>query len=391
MQIEGIGPVRTKKLLRIGVQSLKQLAELNPQTIEKTLNRNTPFGDQLLQTMSDSIPKIVASVEQLHEQPTDGKIQRLSFRVHISLAAWKPKSSTSRTPSNGGNEVLRHKGFLLVGSHGKAVEYYASFELAEDSNSSDVFDVSVSTGGGKQASERWVDFLAGPDNFVGADFHHRVHINPMGCNTREPQIEPAQPHDAHPPKREFPNAQAGARKGEAITRMIDDLDVVDEEDSFLDLTMECNSPSPPPKAKALRRRPPSPSPGELLQKAWPFTSSLPVKRLRDGTSSSVAKCPFEGTRLSAFMEPAPKTVSIPDEEKGEEKDLEIDEYTAIFELLAREMDGDLGVGCGDTGTDDGLIEGGTEAGNRAVPRVPVPKKVPSKAKDYDCDFRHAFQ
>lgn len=330
MQLDGIGPVRVKKLMRVSVQSLQQLADLEPRFIEKTLTKTIPYGDSLRKSLAETIPKIVAQVEQIGF-PVVGKAKSaLLFRVHVELSSWWPQSSGLESQQTEvGYKDFRHKGFLLVGSHGRRVECFEHFELGADSNSRESFDVEI-----QLAGERWIDFLVGPNDFVGADFHHRVHVNPAGISK------------VNSPAKPLPLAKSSGAKNRQ--------NYVNADDEFLDLTND-NSQSPP-KAHAERRRRSSPSPESILEKARPFTSSLPVKRLRDDSSSSVANCKFEGTRLSVFF--APQTVAapapIPFAFSGQSSGK--DEYDDIFELLAKEMDADLGTMCGDVGTDDGLPE-----------------------------------
>lgn len=350
MQLDGIGPVQVKKLMCVYVQSLQQLADLEPRFIEKTLTRTIPYGDMLLKSLAETIPKIVAHVEQIGFPVVGEAKNALFFRIHVELSSWWPQSLGLEAQRN--KMVFKdfhHKGFLLVGSHGRSVECFEQFELGADSNSRESFDVEI-----QLAGERWIDFLVGPDDFVGADFHHRVHVSPAGVSNVNPPVKP------------LPLAK--------LFRAKEVQEDANADDEFLDLTNDKSQS--PPKAKAERRRRTSPSPKAILEKARPFVSSLPVKRLRDDSSSSVANCNFEGARLSGFSVPQTETAHVPFAISGQSSGR--DEYDDIFELLAKEMDADrVGTVCRDVGTDDGLSEENDD-NNQAFQKTPGSEMLPLK-------------
>lgn len=63
-QLEGLGPVAVRKLVKYGVRNLKMMEEMQPHQIESALSRNPPFGTNMLKLVK-SVPRLKVGIEQV--------------------------------------------------------------------------------------------------------------------------------------------------------------------------------------------------------------------------------------------------------------------------------------------------------------------------------------
>jgi replicative superfamily II helicase len=326
-QLKGVGPVAARKLVAGGVHSMKQLAQMDPRNIEHILKKNVPHGNDLLREVA-AVPRFHARVEQVSQRAGEGG-HAMDFRICITLIPW---TSERKTDNAAGLGSKTHRGFLLVGSHSQAVKAYKQFTIASGGELS--FDVTIYAQ--QKRASRWIDFLAGSQDFCGGDFHHRVHLpgtdealQPAAPNIAaldygvedaapapyfdgDRVLDPTGPvRDISAENAEVPIMQPSTCKHTCLNKAkcahICCKFTTSKKRSKLSMSNANKRARTAGKAMLVADDRDSCATTldnlqELRRRARPLTKSLPLKRLRDAGSSSTAVPPFAGTRLSAFFQ-----------------------------------------------------------------------------------------
>lgn len=299
------------------------LASLYPRTNEKLLNKNVPFGNEP-QRLLETVPRLQLHVEQVptdQEAPLRNNQVAMVFRVTVSKKSWSEKNEDISNSS--------HTIFLLIGSHAKPVDFFQRFTLQGREERVVTATIHVS----RKRSSRWIDFLTGSDDFVGCDFHHRVHVpgtatgNDLAAETGSENIgleslhhdeclvSADSKHNSRGEKKligpENSSSDQNRRTSTACKHTCKDKSRCKHICCFIQASKSQSTS----RQTALKETTSAiardyvekrPAGNDTLQnlekmreKARPLTSSLPVKRLRENSEPAPS---FLGTRLEAFFQ-----------------------------------------------------------------------------------------
>ena len=82
LQVDGIGLSRMDRLVRAGVSTIKQLANIDFSRIERLLTRNPPFGHRVLQSIV-GFPRLACQLEALGTYPLSSEQDDSSRTLQI--------------------------------------------------------------------------------------------------------------------------------------------------------------------------------------------------------------------------------------------------------------------------------------------------------------------
>lgn len=358
-QLKGIGPQAAKKLIGGGVSSFCSLARMDARIIEQLLNKNVPFGNEL-QRQLETVPRLQLCVEQVpanQEAALRNNKVAMVFRVTVSRKSWSEKNEGLLNSS--------HPMFLLIGSHSKPIEVFEKFTLHGREEHVIIATIVVA----RKRSSRWIDFMVGPENFVGCDSCHRIHVpgtaqpNELAAvetETGGPESDDLQrrdglylagpEHNLRCEKRRNQAAMGTSGHADRISKACKHTCKDKSRCKHICCFIRMAKPGAHSRETALKE-PRSQTGGDddekghardetlhnletMREKARPLTSSLPLKRLRENSEPQQS---FAGTRLEAFFrQESNENERAPTSRKGERQANEMpreDSYDAIFSLL----------------------------------------------------------